>query len=100
MKTFFKRFAELCPQVAVNIETISGFNKELKVNDEEFWKAWPMGKPKGYDKFLALAKKGKPRETWKAPEGVDPKEAQKNYQRGDLERSFAFCRKELGIGQR
>ncbi|MFP6881288.1 MAG: sugar phosphate isomerase/epimerase [Roseibacillus sp.] len=100
LKTFFKRFAELCPDVAVNIETISGFNKELKVKDNNFWKTWPNGKPKGYDKFLALAKSGKHRDTWKAPKGIDRKKAQRDYQRGDIERSLAYCKKELGLGRR
>ena len=36
----------------------------LKTKDKEFWKAFPKGEPKGYDKFLALAKKGKPRKAW------------------------------------
>lgn len=88
LKTFFKRFAELCPQVAVNIETISGFNRELKTKQDDFWKAWPKGKPKGYDKFLALAKKGKAREVKK----ID--------QREDIERSITYCKKELGLGRR
>jgi sugar phosphate isomerase/epimerase len=88
LKTFFKRFAELCPQVAVNIETISGFNHEIKIKDDGFWKAWPKGKPEGYEKFLALAKKGTPR----AAGRVD--------QRQDIEKSIAYCKKELGLGRR
>ena len=88
LRTFFKRFAELCPHVAVNVETISGFNYELKTGSDDFWKAWPKGKPKGYDKFLALAKKGKPREAGR----VD--------QREDIEKSIAYCKKELGLGRR
>lgn len=88
LKTFFARFAELCPDVAVNIETISGFNRELQVKKDDFWKAWPKGKPKGYDKFLALAKSGKPRKA--GP--VD--------QREDISKSIAYCRKELGLGRR
>ena len=88
LKAFFARFAELCPDVAVNIETISGFNRELQVKKDDFWKAWPKGKPKGYDKFLALAKSGKPRKA--GP--VD--------QREDISKSIAYCRKELGLGRR
>ncbi len=88
LRTFFKRFAELCPQVAVNVETISGFNHELKTKSEDFWKAWPKGKPKGYERFLALAKKGRPREVGR----VD--------QRADIEKSIAYCKTELGLGRR
>lgn len=100
LQAFFKRFAELCPQAAVNIETISGFNRELRVKDDEFWKSWPGGKPKGYDQFLALAKKGTPRAPWKAPADVDRNKAQQDFQRGDIERSIAYCREKLGLGRR
>lgn len=99
-KPFFKRFAELCPEAPVQIETISGFNRELKTKSEDFWKAWPAGKPEGYEKFLALAKGGKERKPWNAPEGEDRGEAKRVYQRGEIERSIAFCRKELGLGRR
>ncbi len=96
-KRYFARFAELCPNVAVHIETISGFNRELTVKKDDFWKGWPNGKPKGYEQFLAFAKKGKLRAAWKAPEGKDRKLADQDYQKGDVERSIAFC-KTLGLG--
>ena len=35
------RFRELCPDVPVHIETISGFNRELPYLQPDFWKAWP-----------------------------------------------------------
>ena len=102
LKAYFALYAKLCPQTAVNIETISGFNRELKVNDEDFWKGWPKGKPPGYDKFLALAKKGKPRKAWKPGDraGLDKNTATQEYQKGEIERSIAYCKKELGLGVR
>jgi hypothetical protein len=33
---YFDRFAELCPDAVVNIETISGTIRELPVNTERF----------------------------------------------------------------
>jgi sugar phosphate isomerase/epimerase len=36
-KAYFKRFAELCPNSPVQIETISGFNRELAFQKEGFW---------------------------------------------------------------
>lgn len=99
-KPFFARFAELCPKAPVQIETISGFNRELKLKTDDFWKAWPDGKPAGYEKFLALAAKGKPREPWKAPAGVEKGKARQEYQRGELERSITYCRDELNLGRR
>ncbi len=100
LKAYFELYARLCPATAVNIETISGFNRELRISDKEFWKAWPDGEPKGYDQFLALAKKGKPRKAWSAPEGVDKKKATQDYQKGEIAKSIFYCRKNLGLGRR
>ncbi len=96
-RAYFDRFAQLCPQAPVNIETISGFNHELAVNKEEFWNAWPRGKPAGYDRFIAMARKGSPREQHQHPDGVDRKQADQEYQKGEIERSIKFC-KQLGLG--
>ncbi len=98
-KRYFAKMAQLCPGVPVHIETISGFNRELAVSKPEFWNAWPAGKPKGYEQFLAFAKAGKPRDPWKAPVGKDAKIASQEYQRGDVERSIKYC-KSLGLGPR
>lgn len=96
---YFKRFAELCPQAPVHIETISGFNRELPVKQDGFWQAWPQGKPPGYDRFLALAAKGRPRAPWAPPAGTERQAAERDYQLGELARSIAFC-KGLGLGRR
>jgi sugar phosphate isomerase/epimerase len=98
LKTYFARFAELCPNVPVHIETISGFNRELGYLKADFWKVWPKAKASDFARFVALAKKGKPRDTWKAPAGVDRKVAEQEYQKGDIERSIEYCKKELGLG--
>src|SRR5881396_1220172 len=62
LKSYFDKFALLCPEVPVHIETISGFNRELPYLKEDFWKVWPKAKAKDFARFLALAKQGKPRE--------------------------------------
>lgn len=98
-KAYFKRFAELCPNAAVNIETISGFNREFAVESADFRKGWPLGLPKGYEEFRSWAAEGKPRSPWVAPEGSDRKEATREYQIGEIERSLAYCRS-IGLGQR
>jgi len=97
-KQYFAHFAKVCPDAPVCIETISGFNRELAVKSDEFWKAWPNGKPKGYKKFEAFAKRGKPIGTFKAPEGVDREIAQQNFQKRDIARSIKYCR-EIGLGR-
>ena len=98
LKTYFKRFAEFCPGVPVHIETISGFNREIPYLKEDFWKVWPRAKASDFARFVALAKKGKPRDAWKAPEGQDRKLAEQAYQKNEVERSMRYCKEELGLG--
>ena len=98
LKTYFDRFATLCPGVPVHIETISGFNREIPYLKNDFWNVWLKANARYFARFVALAKKGKPRETWKAPEGVDRKTAEQEYQKGEIERSLAYCKKQLGLG--
>ena len=43
-------------------------------------------------------RRGKAIETFKAPEGVDRKIAQQQFQKGDIERSIRYCRK-LDLGR-
>ena len=95
---YFDLYQKLCPGTAVNIETISGFNRELRLNDESFWKAWPKGKPKGYDKFLELAKNGKPRKPWTPPKNIDKSKADQDYQKSEIAKSINYCQNQLGLG--
>ena len=97
-KKYFSHFGKVCPDAPVCIETISGFNHEMKVDADGFWKAWPRGKPKGYAQFEAFAKRGKAVAAFKPAAGVDRKKAQQVFQKGDIERSIRFCRK-LGLGR-
>jgi len=86
-KKYFARFAELCPGVPVHIETISGFNHEIPYLKPDFWSAWPKAKAVDFARFVALARTGKPRETYKAPADKDRKLAEQEYQKGEIERS-------------
>jgi sugar phosphate isomerase/epimerase len=96
-KTYTKRFGELCPGVPLNIETISGFAKNLPYKKPEFIKELGYEKMPAEDlaAFEALAKKGKPIPPFKAPN----KEAEIAYQKGELERSVAALRMD-GAGVR
>lgn len=94
-KAYFKRYAELCPEAPVQIETISGFNRELAFKKESFWESWPAGKPASLAAFQKWAVEGKS----KAPFKGKSKEETKAYQLGDIERSIAFCKK-IGLGRR
>ena len=97
-KAYVARYAELCPNAPFMIETISGFNRPVPYLKPEFWKAWPKVRAHEFARFVAFAKKGKPRDPWKAPAGVDKKKADQDFQKADLERSLAYCRETLGLG--
>lgn len=94
LKTYFKRFAELCQGIPVHIETISGFNREIPYLKDDFWKVWPHAKAQDFSKFVALAKKGTPRQPHKS---ASP-EAEREYQKGEIERSIKYCKETLGLG--
>jgi len=94
-KAYFKRFAELCPHAPVQIETISGFNRELAYQNEDYWKAWPQGQPKSLEQFKQWAKTG----VEKAPYRGATQKEQQDYQRNEIERSIAYCKK-IGLGVR
>jgi sugar phosphate isomerase/epimerase len=90
VKTYFARFAELCPGIPVHIETISGFPREIPYLKQDFWKVWPNVPAKNFARFLALAKTGKPLPGEKTN---DP-----GYQRDQIVRSLAYCKDVLGLG--
>ena len=94
LKAYFQRFAELSPGVPVHIETISGFNREIPFLKEEFWKPWPKARSKDFARFLVLAKTGRPLAPRKSPNH----EAEQAYQKGEIERSFRYCKEVLGLG--
>ena len=96
LKKYFARFAELCPNVPVHIETISGFNREIPYLKKEFWNEWPKAPAKGFARFLALAKRGKPRPTHKSADEA----AEQEYQKGEIERSLKYCKEVLGLGRK
>jgi 3-oxoisoapionate decarboxylase len=99
LNAYFGRFRELCHGVTVHIETISGFNREFAYLQRDFWKAWPQLPAHALAPFLAIARRGRPRESWQPPPGEDRKQAEQAYQRGELERSLIYCRHTLGLGR-
>lgn len=98
-KRYVARWAELCPNVPIQIETISGFSRNFPYKKEDFWKHYDR-KPEALAKFEALAKRGKAIPNFKAPEGADKEAAEQEYQKGELERSIKYLREVVGIGQK
>lgn len=90
-KTYTETFAQLCPNVPFQLEIISGFNKPFPYKQDDFWKAYPDAKARDFEKFLELARSGKP---VAKGEANDPK-----YQTNELLRSIKFC-KQLGLGRK
>ncbi|MBM3839822.1 MAG: sugar phosphate isomerase/epimerase [Verrucomicrobia bacterium] len=91
LKAYFAKFAALCPGVPVHIETISGFNREIPYLREDFWKAWPKARAKDFARFVALAKKGKPREPRRGGNAQE-------FQKSEIEKSIQYCKEALGLG--
>ena len=98
LKAYFKRFAELCPGIPVHIETISGFAHDVPYLKADFLKLWPKARAADLAKFIRLAKKGKPMPPYQPPPGKDRKEAEKEYQKDQIEKSIRYCKESLGLG--
>ena len=98
LPAFFDMFEKRCPGVTVHIETISGFAREFALWKPEIWKVFPKAKASDLARFLALAKRGKKIEPFKAPAGVDKTKADQDHQRGEIERSIKYCKEVLGLG--
>ncbi len=96
LKTYFQRFAALCPQVPVHIETISGFAVEFPYLKPEFWDAWPQARARDFAAFVALARTGRALPSHRSSNAQE----EQAYQRAELERSLDYCRKVLGLGLR
>lgn len=94
------RWRQLCPQVPIMIETISGGPRVFRYKQPEFWQHYDQ-RPEKLAKFEALARRGRTIPAFKAP--ADPKEraaAQQAFQKFEIEKSIAYLRKEIGLGVR
>jgi sugar phosphate isomerase/epimerase len=99
-------FKQICPQAAMQLEIITGRPPQvLPFLEQEFWKAFPKLPASDFARFLALARRGHPfmGEMMIAGTGKQPPEyeaAITEQQRVDLERSFEYAKKTLGVGVR
>lgn len=98
-KKFTTRWAELCPNVPIQIETLSGFSRNFPYKNAEFWKNDDK-RPEMLAKFELLASRGHSIPNFRAPEGIDSTVAQQEYQKSELERSIRYLREVVGIGVR
>jgi 3-oxoisoapionate decarboxylase len=91
-KAYAKRFAELAPGVPLNIETISGFAKPISWKNADYMKMFPGVTESDIAPFIAMSKKGKKLDPFKAPDGPGKKDAEIAYQKGEFERSVKWLR--------
>ena len=92
LKQYMQRWSELCPEVPVQLEIISGFNKPMAYLKDEFWEPYPKVRAREFAKFVALARNGK-----EIPNG---KAGDPQYQLAELERSIRYSKEVLGLGRR
>ena len=100
VKRYLERFAELCPDVPVQLEIISGFAKEFAYLKKTFWQGYEDIRGPEFASFIALAKTGKAIPPFQPSPNEDKAEATKNYQKTQLEESLRYCRGELGLGRK
>ena len=92
LKKYMERWAALCPEVPVQLEIISGFNRPFPYLKEEFWGPYQRVRAPEFAKFVALAKKGK-----EIPNG---NAGDADYQKAELERSIKYSKEVLGLGRK
>ncbi len=96
-KKLAARWAQLCPQVPIMIETISGGSRIFPYKQPEFWADYDK-RPDKLALFEAFARRGHPIPAFKAPPGPAGKKAQQEYQKAEIEKSIAYLRREIGLG--
>lgn len=92
LKQYMARWIELCPEVPVQLEIISGFNKPFAYLKKDFWAPYSEVRAPEFARFIALARKGKA-----IPNGDA---GNKDYQLAELERSLQYSKEVLGLGRK
>jgi hypothetical protein len=98
-KKYAARWAQLCPQTPIMIETISGGPRMFPYKKPEFWAHYDK-RPEKLAKFEALARRGRQIPAFKAPAGPEGKQATQDFQKAEIAKSIAYLRREIGLGVR
>jgi sugar phosphate isomerase/epimerase len=105
-RAFFDTFRRVCGTSGVQLEILTGGPpRVVPFLERDYWKAFPKARALDFARFLKLARNGRPfmgsMVMVRSGEGPQAYEAAlREQQRVDLERSFAYARKELGMGIR
>ena len=103
---FVELYQKLCPKAAMQLEIITGIPPDvLPYLEPEFWRVFPHTPAWEFARFVALAKNGHPFMGPMVIGGWGDKSpavaaAFREQQRVDLERSFEYAKKTLGVGVR
>ena len=96
---FIGRLSDLCPRVPVHFEIISGSTSDLPYFKPDFWEVWPKVRAADFARFVAMAKRGKPRDSHRWPEDKGERaKAEQEYQQSELAKSVTYAREVLGLG--
>jgi sugar phosphate isomerase/epimerase len=93
---YFQAWSEKAPECPVILETISGFARPFPFLDPDFWRGYEGVPAREFATFLAMAKRGREIQPFKA--GPTMTDAQ--FQREQLEKSLRYCRESLKLGRR
>ncbi len=106
-KALVARAAEILPPVHIYCKPITGRPPVvIPVYSDEFWTKWfPRGRSRDLERFIALAKRGRPYEKSQVTEDENGSrsrymDALKRQQLEHMESSLEYCRKQLDLGNR
>lgn len=97
-KAYFDRFAQLCPDSSVQIETITGRPNPIPYKTEGFWDAYPNARTRDSVEFFSLVANGRARASVLFSEDPNEIEKERRFQKSELERSIRYCHETLGLG--
>ncbi|MBC7234461.1 MAG: sugar phosphate isomerase/epimerase [Chloroflexi bacterium] len=106
IEAWAERFQELCPESSFTLEIITGSPpRVLPYLHPDYWSAYPDTPAAEFARFERLVREGQPflGAMMVAPAGDIPPEYQaalRVQQRLDFERSVAYCKETLGIGEK
>jgi sugar phosphate isomerase/epimerase len=93
-KAYFELYQKLCPRTPVQLEIITGEARRLEVLKPGYFDLWPDAAASGFSRYLAMARRGKPKPPYATPRGL---KAEQRWQLAQLKKSVTYC-KRLGLG--
>ena len=96
---YVRTFAELCPGVPFNIESISNEHRPLPFLTDEHMRMYPNLRAADITDFLKLIRRGHPIPLEYPEEGENQQDFDRRHQQFEFERSIAYLRNRCGVGK-